>query len=280
MSRTAVAVTTAIVGAAVVAAVLLLSGPGEAGSSAREDLAACAERSGEQQESCFERVFAQEAAEGKVAETLSVLEGLVDDGVLDDCHLRAHAVAHAAVAVVGVDRAFDLATGHCRMGYVHGVAESGAGRPDARPAAVASLAGARCSRLDKGKLAASCSHGFGHALMRNRGSIIDAVRSCRQAERFGIDVRPCEAGVMMQHSLSYARLPPGDFVVAAAKACAPLGERRLRTRCHRNVGVVSAFVVLHDERRAEALCRRLHGTARLDCLGGAAKEIAEARGER
>ncbi|MBD0329147.1 MAG: hypothetical protein ICV64_03485 [Thermoleophilia bacterium] len=258
---------------------LLLSGFGDAGAEPRAELSPCLTLAGARRDACFDEVFARQAARGNVAPTVAALERLVRDGRLDDCHLLAHSLAHAAVAAMGVDRAFLLADDGCRMGYVHGAAERADPRAEARAAPPGAVAGERCSRFVKRDLAASCSHGYGHALLRaSPGDLQASADGCRAAERYGIHVIPCEAGVMMQHSLDRSRLGETGLLAGAREGCARLAAARLRTRCHRNVGVVAAFALSHDAARAEALCRRLPARkGRSDCLAGARKEVEEAR---
>src|SRR5688500_16034926 len=88
--------------AALVTTAFLLAGPGGPEATAADELAACARESPEQRRACFAGVFAREARAGNVAPTLAELEYLVDRGALDDCHLLAHTLAHAAVSVLGV----------------------------------------------------------------------------------------------------------------------------------------------------------------------------------
>ena len=273
---TALAAGLAILGAGA----FLVDGLDDAGAAPQDELAACARLPAERRGGCFDEVFAREAAKGNVPQTLAALERLVDRGALDDCHLQSHALAHAAVQVVGIDRALLLTAEHCRRGYVHGVAELTDPDAEARAAPAGARAGERCSQFRRRELAASCAHGYGHALVRGRRVPLSrAVAGCKSAEPFGIHVLPCEAGVMMQHGMNHAHRPPAEFVRVSGAGCAALAEQRLRTRCFRNVGVVAALVLTHhDEARPAALCRRLPGAlARADCAAGGRNEIEQAR---
>ena len=258
----------------------LLDGLDDAGAAPRDELAACARLPVDRRGACFDDVFAREAASGNVPQTLAALERLVDGGALDDCHLQSHALAHAAVRVVGIDRALLLTAEHCRRGYVHGVTELTDPAAGTLSAPVGALVARRCAQFRKRELVASCAHGFGHALVRGRrASLADAVAGCKRAERVGVLVLPCEAGVMMQHGMNHAHLPAADYVRVTGSGCAALVEERLRTRCFRNVGVVAALVLTHhDEARTAALCRLLPGgRARADCAAGGRNEIDQAR---
>ena len=263
-------------GALVVAIAGAIRSAGDGRDGAAPALEACVRASRAEQEACFAREFTALAETGRVEQTLATLETLVERRLLDDCHLQAHAVAYAAVEALGVDRAFRLATAHCRLGYLHGAAEvAGAGSE-----AGARRAGTRCSGFRKRDLVASCSHGFGHALVRARpAALAHSLDACRRAARLGIHPLPCEAGVLMQHSLQYADLPESELAGAASRGCAELAAASRRTRCYRNIGLVAALVNGHDLRRAAAVCRGVRpASPATACLAGAQREIDEARG--
>jgi hypothetical protein len=220
---------------------------------------------------CFERAYAGAAQQGEVAATLAALESLDRRGVIEDCHLEAHRLARAVHGVVAdVERTFLLGGPQCRLGYLHGAVEaSGSVAHGVEPP--------RCDRLGVSLQRRACAHGYGHALMLANAHEIDAsLRGCDEAGADGIEYPSCEAGVLMEASLRFART--GRSVVGAAPACAALGEERVRRLCYENVGVVAALALDHDRSRAAAVCSRLApGAPRAGCLAGADGEIAEAR---
>ena len=233
---------------------------------------------------CLRAIFAEAAAAGEVPGTLADLQSLVRDGTFDDCHLEAHGLARAAYDVLrDVRSVFLLGGPQCRLGYFHGAVEASASTPESGPRNVHGLELPPCGRLRGPGRREACSHGFGHALMLRTGHRVAAsVRSCRAAERVGVDREACELGVMMQNSARHVGQPPERFRRHAARGCKDVAASlRLERLCYDNVGLVAALYLDHDRRRASAVCRGLTVDAQRDaCLDGAEAEIAEASRER
>jgi hypothetical protein len=231
-------------------------------------------------ERCFDRIYADAAESSDVAATLAALQSLAARGDLDDCHLQAHRLAHAAYRVVGdVGRAFLLGGRQCRLGYLHGAVEASGAETVVGAHTTHGVALPLCDRFPMQAERSACAHGLGHALMLRTGhDLLASVEGCEAAARKGLARVPCERGVMMQNSLRYAER--ADFTVASLRGCETVErEQRLRRLCLENVGVVAALSLGHDVSRASATCRRLTRTPeRSICLAGAHGEIREARG--
>ncbi len=247
-------------------------------SALRTRLARCAHEAKTPCGPCFDRAFAKEAARGRVVETLTVLQSLVDDGTLDDCHLQAHALAHAAFETFqDVAKVFLLGDDACRLGYLHGAVEASVLGAHSRAGAVHAVQTPPCSRFAGVERRLGCAHGFGHALMLFNGERIGrSVRGCERAASAEVGVAACEAGVMMQNSLHFADLPRDRFRRSAARACTALASHDLAKLCFDNLGQVAALLLRHDERKANAVCRGLSSAfARTACRTGVRGELRD-----
>jgi len=202
------------------------------------------------------------------AAALEAAEGLVKSGVMNDCHVMAHAIGHASWRKSRELRsAFTACSKACIQGCMHGVMEASMmGRAGARVERGAALA--FCDSLGKGTLERrQCLHGLGHGIMhQQRDNVRAAIGECENlGGRYERD--QCLGGMWMQ----WAHFPVAEgaagYRAKAPLLCAGVPEAR-QPRCAHAVGGAAMFATSHDELLSRAICKDLPAALHEQCNKG------------
>ncbi|MGQ0546760.1 MAG: hypothetical protein ACT4P3_15725 [Betaproteobacteria bacterium] len=199
---------------------------------------------------------------------LAAAEELVKTGVMNDCHIMAHAVGHASWRKAReLPLAFGACSRACIQGCMHGAIEA-----SMMPAAGAELQAGRvlafCDSLGMGSLERrQCLHGLGHGIMhQRRDNVRAAIGECEGlGGRYESD--QCLGGMWMQ----WAHFPVAEgaagYRAKAPSLCAAVPEDR-QPRCARAVGGAAMFATGHDAALSRAICQDLPAALRGKCNEG------------
>ena len=202
------------------------------------------------------------------ARALEAAQGLVQSGVMNDCHFMSHTVGHATWRKTReLHTAFGACTTACIQGCMHGVVE--ASMMEASAGRVApKQALAFCDSLGEDTLERrQCLHGLGHGIMHQRRDNVNAaVKECEAlGARFERD--QCLGGLWMQ----WAHFPLSEgaegFRRKAPALCAAVRED-LMGPCAHAVGGAAMFATGHDEVLSKAICKRLPAPQQAECNKG------------
>ena len=201
---------------------------------------------------------------------LQTAEQLVKRGVMNDCHVMAHAVGHATWRKSqDLASAFRACSTNCVQGCWHGVVE--ASMKDAGKTAAEALA--FCDALGKGSLERrQCLHGLGHGIMhQRRADLKSAVAACESLDgRF--ESEQCLGGVWMQWTHFPVHEGPAAFRRKAPELCSGV-RQDLLGKCAHAVGGAAMFANAHDETAARAVCRALPSGQQRQCMRGVQHEV-------
>jgi hypothetical protein len=200
-------------------------------------------------------------------------EQLQSEGIIDDCHLLAHAIGGVALREFEGDPgpAFASCGPGCLEGCYHGVMESFVGSmPDDRAAIIDALAD-MCTEMDDDDWYA-CVHGVGHGL-RHHGllSLTGAVEACENSgDVHWADV--CLGGVFMEQVDIHLTLTLDELAVQLPRICEELATTRplLLEHCVAAIGEGLMFRTGHDLELVHGLCTHLREPDEVDaCRHGA-----------
>lgn len=193
---------------------------------------------------------------GGAREVLRALAGLVQSGVIDDCHRLAHDLGHVAFETGGellvVMREGDAS---CLKGYYHGVVEGAV----QRAASIGRLDIANlCTGLDEESPAHDgCLHGLGHGVMHQFRDVPSAMQLCASLDDTHARHR-CVEGIFMENAMRFLPLADAEYRSRAPRACEGLSllaaERDL---CHEEIGETAMFYYRHDLSLALSLCKEV-----------------------
>lgn len=199
---------------------------------------------------------------------LQAAQGLVKSGVMNDCHIVAHAVGHASWRNKRELRsAFTACSKACIQGCMHGVIEASMmGSAGARVERAQALA--FCDSLGERTLERrQCLHGLGHGIMHQRRDDVRA--AIGECEGLGgkYESDQCLGGLWMQ----WAHFPVAEgaagYRAKAPSLCAAVPQDR-QPRCARAVGGAAMFATGHDEASSRAICKDLPAALHEKCNEG------------
>jgi hypothetical protein len=211
-----------------------------------------------------------------VSEVLAHAQVLQRQGIIDDCHVIAHAVGAANLDRHSGDPGSALAT--CSMGCIegcyHGVMEAYVATHSQRPTPQDLLT--ICDSVTSDTLLfRQCIHGLGHGLLQyNNDVLADAVDACTQFPTEYTQLT-CLGGVFMQNIQNASYGDEDTFLANVSAACVPMrGNTTLYPICTEGIGAGIMFYTGHDLSRSIALCKRLDPSLREQCVTQATAERA------
>jgi hypothetical protein len=201
---------------------------------------------------------------------MQTAEQLVQRGVMNDCHVMAHAVGHATWRKSqDLASAFRACSTNCVQGCWHGVVEASMKDAGKTPAEALAF----CDALGKGSLERrQCLHGLGHGIMhQRRADLKSAVAACESLDgRF--ESEQCLGGMWMQWTHFPVHEGPAAFRRKAPELCSGV-RQDLLGKCAHAVGGAAMFANAHDETAARAVCRALPSGQQRQCTRGVQHEI-------
>lgn len=265
---------------------------------------------------CLEQAFGNLALREGPRRALTLFQSRLDTDpdVEKDCHRIVHTIGAGALERFhgNVARTFARGSPTCVSGYYHGILERAflgmTTKHELTTAAKGLCLGAGLRRY--GFLDYQCRHGLGHGLMIQTGYDLPLALSICARLGTGWDHKACVSGTFMENvntrfgyrsswlddedplypcqrvgssdrpscylRASWRLLEANDFDYAkAAAGCAGLG--RWSETCFRGLGRDVAEEARYEQRKIQSLCG-LAQAGEGDCLLGAARTIANARG--
>jgi hypothetical protein len=204
---------------------------------------------------------------------MQAAESLVKGGVMNDCHVMAHAIGHAAWRKSrDLRTAFGACSTACIQGCWHGVLEASMmGPPKERIAAKQALG--FCDALGQGTLERrQCLHGLGHGIMHQRRDDLKAAVAECEALGGRYESDQCLGGLWMQWTHFPVHEGAAAFRKKAPALCASV-RKDLLGKCAHAVGGAAMFASAHDEAAAKTICRQLPSEQQRACIKGVQHEV-------
>jgi hypothetical protein len=200
-------------------------------------------------------------------------EALVKRGVMNDCHVMAHAIGHAAWRKHrDLPSAFRACSSACIQGCWHGVLEAAMMSPAPERVAL-KTAVSFCDTLGRDTLERrQCLHGLGHGLMHQRRDDLKAAVAGCESLGGPYESDQCLGGLWMQWTHFPVHEGPRAFGEKAPALCEGV-RRDLLGKCAHAVGGAAMFASAHDEAAAKAICRRLPAEQQRSCVKGVQHEV-------
>jgi hypothetical protein len=189
---------------------------------------------------------------------------------MNDCHVMAHAVGHAAWRKAqDLPGAFRACSTNCVQGCWHGVLEAAMKDSGKTPAEALAF----CDALGKGTLERrQCLHGVGHGIMHQRRADLKAAVGACESLDGRYESEQCLGGLWMQWAHFPVHEGPAAFRRQAPELCDGV-RQDLLGKCAHAVGGAAMFAHAHDEAAARAVCRTLPSGQRRQCVRGVQHEI-------
>ncbi len=224
---------------------------------------------------CLLPYFEDLVHQSSARKAIAYAQALQRIGIIDDCHLAAHAIGEANLVAHQFDTgaAFASCSSACFEGCHHAVMEGYLAR--ARDLSSA-LDGVRtlCSSVAQDTLLyRQCLHGVGHGILRHGAVILpEAVDLCqRLGDAFAVDT--CLGGVFMENVDRYLTKDEKTVFALLPGLCTPITHHpQLFESCIEAVGEGMMFYTGHDLPRSEALCRSLPENSQEWCIAAARQE--------